>query len=160
MNLNICIQIKLFPNFLICLKHRAQEMWHLQDPRQSRVNSLIDNQEIPTVKGSFVLSGYFYCEPDLEENFFVSGAAAVWEMGAASQNPLSSNQGLWRKLFKINKREALLTLSLTNAALLVRGFFRNWDYWQIFSIIDLAGGGGQTYRDWIEQGSWMGRGGV
>ncbi len=36
---------------------------------------------------------------------------------------------------------ALLTLSLTNAALLVRGFFPNWDFREFsLFVINLAGG--------------------
>ncbi len=39
----------------------------------------------------------------------------------------------------VNKREGLSTLSLSNAALLVRGFFPTRDFSQTFSIANLAG---------------------
>ncbi len=98
-------------------------------PRESLVS------DIPTGDGKitsfftvYCKGFYFFClltstlSQLYKKAFIVSGTAALREMGAPSQNPLSSYQGLCRKFFKINIREALLTLSLTNASLLVRGF--------------------------------------
>ncbi len=66
-----------------------------------------------------------------------------WEKGVGEaqrpflrlNKPTSHGRVAWPKPTSVvNIRETLLNQSLTNAALVVRSFFLNWDFLRIFSV--------------------------